>query len=126
MVKVGHRGEFYYKDVFIKFVTKGEVVCINACVQKSCRTLRRKHRSIDIQIYSSDRQNPKYVTDPDLKKEGNIVIQCPNFYDRGFWPSVEVSMFFGRTEIQVTAKGTNFDNYKNEMLLVKFERESIY
>jgi hypothetical protein len=81
---------------------------------------------IEIDLYSTDCQDVTYVTDPGVQLEGVFEMQVPSGLDLGFMPEVEMSIFFGRSEIQVTAIGLNFGSQKKEMLPVKFERHSIY
>ena len=119
-------GRLWCNTGFSMHVSKGDEIQFNQCVQMEYTPILRGQTRIRIRLYSSDRENVTYVTDPGMRKEGTFTIKCPSFNELGLWPKVEVAMYFGRTDIEVTATGKNFDSKKKEMLPVKFERDSIF
>ncbi|KAG0579312.1 hypothetical protein KC19_4G089700 [Ceratodon purpureus] len=121
----GDPGEFFCKGIFDKFVSKGEAISINDCVKNSYKPIRKNQKKITFKFFSTACSDPKYVTDLGVETEGSFKIDCPSYNELGVWPSVEVSMFFGRTEIQVSAVAKNFDSEKKQ-IPVKFDRDSIY
>jgi hypothetical protein len=122
----GDSGELRCRDVFNKFVSRGEEIRIDDCVKKSYKPIKKSQSGISVDIFSTACPNPKYVTDPGVKREGSFEVACPSYHELGFWPSVEVSMFFGRTEIQVSAVAENFNGEKKEMLPIKFDEDPVY
>lgn len=119
-------GQFYCNDVFGVFVRKGDEVRFDDCVQNVYFPLSGTQDELEIELHSSDCRDVKFISDAGAKKEGKFTTKIPTEEALGFLPKVEVSMFFGRSEIQVTAIGKNFDSEKEGMLPVKFEGTGIY
>ncbi|KAG0580945.1 hypothetical protein KC19_4G212300 [Ceratodon purpureus] len=113
------------RETFQMFVQKGEEVNIKDCVKKIHRPMRKSQTEVTIKIYSTESANAKFVTDPGMQEEGQFTVTCPSYAELGFRPEIETSMFFGHTDIEVSATGTNFASGKKG-LRVKFKRHSIY
>ncbi|CAM6113809.1 unnamed protein product [Calypogeia fissa] len=93
---------------FDVFTTKGQTVLVDSCVKHTlCPTYHNQTR-MSICLYSTTSSNPEYVTDSGTQKEGSFTVKHPSRNELGQEPKVEVSMYFGRTTIEVKAVGENF------------------
>ena len=107
-------GTAYCYNIFDIFVRKGDEVRFDE-VTHSISLNNTDQVDMKIEIIASNDQNPKYVIgDSVSQKNSAFTISFPSCQQLGFWPAVEVSMYFGRTEIQVTAIGTNFNSEEED------------
>ncbi|EFJ27612.1 hypothetical protein SELMODRAFT_411756 [Selaginella moellendorffii] len=68
-----------------------------------------KQRSMTIELFSSSGEiAPSYVTDPGCKRLGKYIFDISENMELGHKRSVFVSMYFGRSSIQVFAQRINF------------------
>ncbi|KAG0580943.1 hypothetical protein KC19_4G212100 [Ceratodon purpureus] len=119
-------GQYYCTNIFRVFVRKGDEVRFDDTVQNVYFPMRETQDELEIDLYSSDCKNVKYITDVGCKKEGHFSVKIPSEEELGFVPKVEISMFFGRSEIEVTAVGKNFDSEKRSKFPVKFQADGLY
>jgi len=122
----GDAGKFYCNNIFGAFVRKGDEVRFDDCVQNVYFPMCETQDELEIVLYSSSSRNAKFISDVGSVKEGTFTIKIPTQKELGFMPKVEVSMYVGRSEIQVTAVGKNFTGEKNGMLPVQVEASGIY
>ena len=96
-------GEEKCKDVFEIIVKENESVKVG---EKRCFTRRPLHpdqKDAVIRFYTSTDVNVKYTTDHSVGPSiGNVTVESPNT-SLGKNRNIEISVFFGGTEIKVTA-----------------------
>ncbi|CAM6123587.1 unnamed protein product [Calypogeia fissa] len=107
--------------LFNAFVRKGDEVSVKHCVENLYHPAvwKKKMSSFwNIHVYSSTSRDPHRVTDLGVKKEYTFNFSYPAMKIE---PFVKISMFFGRTSIEVTAVGVNFPSEKKIMPSITFE-----
>ncbi len=95
------RGGFLCRNRFFIFVQSGESVAIDRAVQNICYPLYEDQKSITLSCYSTERKTARYTDG--LSKVGEFTISREDIANGYDWP-VEVTMFFGKTEIKVVAR----------------------
>lgn len=94
-------GVSYETDVFHKHVTKGDTLKIGeAQHEKAYSPVYKEQDSIRFYIYSSPREDPKYVNEAGCNYLGFITVDIPNIRE-GLDRRVLVRFIFGGTEIRV-------------------------
>ena len=91
------------KDVFFKFVKVNEVVRDGERRRfKGFSPLKGAEKQVRIDFYQSQRADVEYVTDPDVEKVPGrgLVLETPEAWKT---KDIEFNLFFGGTEIKVTA-----------------------
>jgi hypothetical protein len=63
---------------------------------------------MSIKIFSSTKSDLKYTKENGAKKEGSFELDMSSGMELDKERKVEVTMFFGRSSIEVTTKGKNF------------------
>lgn len=91
-------GVKYETNVFSKHVTKGDNLKVGE-IQKEItyHPLLNDQKTIRFNVYTSSRENPKYIDDPECRPLGYINVDIPDSCDR----KVLVRFIFGGTEIKV-------------------------
>ncbi|KAL3879593.1 hypothetical protein ACJMK2_031882 [Sinanodonta woodiana] len=93
------------KEIFDKHVEIGQSVALNmTTTEKTYFPLYESQSSVTVPVYASAQKSPMYVTDDGCVKLGKLII---NIIDKSVpigERSVLVTMTFGGTEIEVTAK----------------------
>ncbi|KAG2465429.1 HS12B protein, partial [Polypterus senegalus] len=100
-------GRDWCTDILDRFVTVDQSVALGEVVQRSYTPARSGQRKIIINIYCSPTDDVVYITDPCVRKCGNITLDLPEAKE-GSLPrkgrrEIRASMQFGDTEIKVTA-----------------------
>ena len=106
-----HTGTPRVKDVYIKFVEKGEQISSDKVITAELYPLNNSTESMTICLYSSFDKGVKYITTPDgnpnpsIHKIGELIINMPNpeklpREER----QVELTMDFSHEEIQIQAR----------------------
>lgn len=104
-------GVNYCSTAFTTYVRRGEAVEFDQVVTRANFPVRKGQRTLTIQIYSSDDRCPAYITDPGVRLEGSFVIDISHDpQNRDLHREVHVSMFFGKSCIQLNARRMNFGN----------------
>ena len=106
--KVFLNGVTKCKDVFAPHVKKGQelVVGVAQTTQRYAK-LNEKQISLDFDIYTSTREDPKFVTDPECVYLGQLEVDIAA--ESGKENGILVRMIFGGTELIVEA-----ENEKNK------------
>lgn len=121
---IAHRDGFLCcSKTFEIFTGKGQTVPVDSCVSRICCPIRDDQVCCEVSLFSSSDTDPGYVTDPGVKEEGSFMVHLPsrNAFRGQF--AIKVSMYFGRTTIEVKAEGENFgDGELFTMPPVTFER----
>ncbi|EDO36873.1 predicted protein [Nematostella vectensis] len=92
-------------DVFDKFVTADEPVTVGEVVVRSYAPAKPSSRSTTITIYCTEQEEVTFVTDPGVRKCGQLTIEMPEVARSDPMKPRELlaSMEFGDTEIKVSA-----------------------
>lgn len=116
-------GESFCCNVFSVYTNKYDEVPLNHCVRRKCYPISKSQTEMSISLYSSLDLNPKYVCEAGVTKEGTFLVTFPSENELGETPEVSVSLYFGRTLIEVEAEGLNFrKGEKFKMPPVRFEK----
>ena len=89
-------------ELFSRFVKEDAVVKIGQRICETYHPIRREQTRIRVGFYITTNPNTKYITEPEVTKIGSLVVQSPDTW-RGKDREIEVSMYFGGTEITATA-----------------------
>ena len=90
------------RDVFWCFVKENKVVKLGEKITKTYHPLRADRTRLKFGFYVTSNPNTQYITEPGVTKIGSLVVQSPDTW-RGKDRDIEVSMYFGGTEITATA-----------------------
>jgi hypothetical protein len=94
---------------FCIYVEKGSQVAVDHCVTKTHVGLYPRQKDMPLVLYSSDDVSPRYTTGGSAEKEGKLVIDVSNLSGgTDAKPRVSVSMYFGRSSIEMKAVALNF------------------
>ena len=100
-------------DRFVTFARRGEEVPTDHSVTHLIYPTFQGQKILPIAIYSSAKVNPTYcIANPDddtVRKESEFKLDISAGLDLDMNREIAVTMFFGRTSIQVTARGANFN-----------------
>ncbi|KAK3602832.1 hypothetical protein CHS0354_026386 [Potamilus streckersoni] len=89
------------RDVFKKYIQKGESIKIGEKRSGKHVSLKPDQKEMFLKIYGSAAKDPKFITDPDCEYIGKLVVNLPEKHDIF---KVKVDMMFGQTEIKVEAE----------------------
>ena len=91
-------------DRFSVFVNAQQIVRIGKCVSHSFLPIRGNGTKMRITIHATRRLNPRYVDEDGVNELGEMVVDLSSVMHKRLEDrSVEVSMFFGETELGVQA-----------------------
>ena len=111
------------KNRFDVFVQRGQHVDTDYSVSKTYVPTYPKQTSMSISLFSSDDDAPRYTEGQDVTKVGTFVVDMSDGaeeLDRE--RQVRVTMYFGRSTVELKAQGVNFgENKVHEMLPVRFD-----
>lgn len=111
------RGVKYEKNVFSKHVTKGDdLVLEEAQEKKTYFPIYPDQKSVQFSVYTSTKENPKYVDEEGCKNLGSFDVKIPDTTD-GTDRKVLVKFIFGGTEIKVQG----VDEKTNEVTECRFD-----
>ena len=99
------RGGFLCDDRFSTFVEAGQKVAFDHEVKRIFNPVYADQREMLIKIYTSPHQNVRYADDRGSQQVGEIRIDRSDL-SQGYDWEVEVTMYFGKAEVQVKAKDT--------------------
>ena len=110
-VGMDHTGTLRVKDVYIKYVEKGEQMSSDEVVTGELLPIRNETTTMNICLYSSFEKGVKYITTPDgnpnpaIRKIGELNVDMPNPDNLPREKRrVELTMDFSHTEIQIRAR----------------------
>ena len=89
-------------EVFFCFVKENEVVKLGQRITRRFHLVRANQTRVNFGLYVTNDPYTQFVTDPGATQIGNFVVQSPDTW-RGTDRNIEVSMYFGGTEITATA-----------------------
>ena len=102
-------GKELCSDVFNSFVKENEVVKLGQRITSMYRPLYPDEKQIKYSFYAASNSSAVLVTDTGVKRIGSVVVQSPETW-RGLDREIEVSMYFGGTEITATARDMSSGN----------------
>ena len=102
-------------DIFFRFVKENKVVKLGQRITKTYHPVRADSKRIKFGFYVTSNPNTQFVTDPRVTKIGSVVVKSPDTW-RGKDRNIEVSMYFGGTEITATAWDVSSGNRKQTTL----------
>lgn len=94
-------GTEWCTEIFDKFVSSGQPLPQGYTVIRSYKLAQSTLQSTVITIFACRTDNIKYVTDPGVKKIGELRLNLPNIQDDNK-REVQMTMTFGDTEMSVT------------------------
>ena len=89
-------------EVFKLFVKENKVVKLGQRITKRYHPVRANKTSLTFGFFITSNPKTQFVTDPGVTKIGSVKVQSPDTW-RGKDRKIEVSMYFGGTEITATA-----------------------
>ena len=90
------------RELFDCFVKDNEVVKLGQKKTRRYQPARANQTRIGCRFYVTNNPNTQFITDPGVTEIGRVAVQSPDTW-RGNDRSIEVSMYFGGTEITATA-----------------------
>ena len=103
------------RDLFNLFVRENMSVQIGQKITSTYTPLRASNTNIIFSFYAASNPDAQYTTDPGMTKIGSVTVQSPDTW-RGKDREIEVSMYFGRTEITASAKDVSSGNVARTIL----------
>ncbi|CAM6023597.1 unnamed protein product [Sphagnum balticum] len=105
-IQVGNRKDC--DNRFSIYVQKGSQVAVDHCVTKTFWGSYPRQKVVCAELYSSDDVSPRYTKGGSAEKEGELVIDISNVSgERDAIAEVSVSMYFGRSSIEMKAVALN-------------------
>ncbi|KAL3878676.1 hypothetical protein ACJMK2_031007 [Sinanodonta woodiana] len=89
------------KDVFKKYIQKGESIKIGERRSGKHVSLKTNQKELLLKIYASATKDPKFITDPGCEYLGRLIVKLPKAQNIF---KVNVDMMFGQTELLVEAE----------------------
>ena len=96
-------------DLFNLFVRENSSVRVGQSVTSSYTPLYGNERYITFFFYASSKPDAQYTTDVGMKKLGSVTVDSPDT-QRGKDRELEVTMYFGGTEITASARDVSSGN----------------
>ena len=104
--RVAKDGQEWCTDVFDMFVCTDQPVALGDTVLRSYTPAKRGQKSSIINIYSSERSDIHFITDPGVRKCGTLYLDLSALSYDAHLPKrreIQTRMIFGDTEIKVSA-----------------------
>ena len=101
--------------LFNLFVRENSAVRIGHKITSTYTLLEASNTNINISFYTASNPDAQYITDPGMTKIGSVTVQSPDTW-RGKDREIEVSMYFGKTEITASAKDVSSGNVARTIL----------
>jgi hypothetical protein len=105
-------GKEWCMDVFDKFVGAGDSVCLGEAVTRRYQPVVNDNNHIVLYIFSSNQENPDFITDPNVELCGSLSLNLDPLYyafkarklkDGHNLREIQAKMLFGDTEIKASA-----------------------
>ncbi len=93
---------WYCKNRFNAFVQAGDAIEFDQRVTRFFSPMTRDQTEIYFDFYASGKRDVRYVDEPQVEKIGEFRVEIPDT-SGGLDREVELSMYFGKTEIEVKA-----------------------
>jgi molecular chaperone DnaK (HSP70) len=95
--------EHYCYGRFAVFIEAGDEVGIDEKVMRTYTPMEKDQKEMPLKFYATKKFHPRYIDEQGVTKLGELTIERSDTSSGLNW-EIEVSMYFGRTEIQVEAK----------------------
>ncbi|XP_062582272.1 heat shock 70 kDa protein 12B-like [Saccostrea cucullata] len=92
------------KDVFFPFVQKGQQIPLGFSKSQIFRPLHDDDTRLECAVYISSEKDPKFVDDPGCELLGTLQVPVSRKTPESPRSEVEETLFFGETELRVTAR----------------------
>jgi hypothetical protein len=107
-------GEYYdgvlkCTNRFEIYVRKGDHVTHDDYISRPFKPIFDGQTMIELTLYSSDDRNPRYVVGGSAKQEGTFIIDISRDMELEKARRLNVSLFFGRSSVEMVAQGLNFE-----------------
>lgn len=102
-------------DLFACFVKEDEVVTLGQRIRQVFHPVYANQTEVPFGFYTSNKVDAQFVTEPGLTKIGNLVVHSP-VTSSGRDREIEVSLYFGGTEITATALDVSSGKVKQTTL----------
>lgn len=96
-------GKEMCEDIFSCFVKENDVVRLGQKVKKTFNPVRKDQTKMKWAFYASDHPDAEMITERGVTRIGTIEVQSPDT-KQGLNRKLELSMYFGGTEITATAR----------------------
>ncbi|OQW90977.1 MAG: hypothetical protein BWK78_05770 [Thiotrichaceae bacterium IS1] len=93
----------YCNHRFTVFVEAGDEIGVDESVTRIYQPLEKNQKEMPFKFYATKKLHPRYTDEEGVTEMGELTIERSDTSSGLDW-KVEVTMYFGRTEIQVTAK----------------------
>ncbi|XP_022801917.1 heat shock 70 kDa protein 12A-like isoform X1 [Stylophora pistillata] len=103
------------RDLFACFVKEDEEVKLGQRIRQVFHPVYANQTEVPFGFYTSSNADAQFVTEPGLTKIGNLVVHSP-VTRGGRDRDIEVSLYFGGTEITATALDVSSGNVKQTTL----------
>ena len=103
------------RNLFNLFVRENDTVRTGQKITSNYTLLRPTDINITFGFYATSNPDAQYVTDAGMTKIGSVTVQSPDTR-KGKDRVIEVSMYFGRTEITAAAKDLSSGNVARTIL----------
>ena len=100
------RKKYYCEDRFSGFINVGDNVDVDEKVTRIYYPSEIDQTHVTLAIYSTPRRGARYIDERDMSKLGSVTVSMPD-KSGGIDRKVEVTMYFGRTEIEMIGKDIN-------------------
>lgn len=115
--------DWYCSGRFDIFVRAGDAVGVNDIVQHTFCPMERNQTRMNLHFYGTKNKQVRYTDENGAEYLGEIVVEMQDTTD-GFNRLVDVTMYFGRTEIQVEAKERKSGNsYKTTLVFSSIDSQ---
>jgi hypothetical protein len=120
-------GVEFCKNRFLAFVKAGSRIDVDQVISHRMANIEPGGDVMNFFLWSSPDENPRYVTDEGMVQECPILsVDLGKDFDRTKTATADLTMYFGRSSIQVKAMGRNFgDGEKHEMVPAQVDTEWI-
>ena len=97
------------RNLFHPFVKENEVIRIGQKISTDFTPLYANKTKMEYPFYTANNPDVQFTTEPGVTRIGSVVVQSPDNW-RGKDRKIEVSMYFGGTEIIATARDVSSGN----------------
>ena len=96
-------------DLFRFFVKENESVELGKRITKVYHPLVASSKELAIRFYVATNSEAQFITDPGVSQIGSVLVKSPDTW-KGNDREIEVTMFFGRTEITASGRDVSSGN----------------
>ncbi|KAI5060554.1 hypothetical protein GOP47_0024974 [Adiantum capillus-veneris] len=115
-------GDEECENAFCIYVRKGDTVLYDHSIENIFYPTSHKQKKLHIELYSSTELNPGFLPDQSCVMEGQIEVDISKDLQMDMTSEICVSMRFGTSMIELSAKGLNFGDGDNlGMLPINFQ-----